>query len=872
MERVLTSIAAIVALFIALIPPLAYLTCVRMADLAALKTATHINARLIGEIASANPLRWETERGKLSALVFQQSSDMRPESKVIRNSRSEVVAEAPLALQWPLITATHAIDVADGRVGAITISRSLRPAIEFTAFLIAVFTAIAAAAFWCLRTLPLRRLRRAIELLVLARERNRVMETTLDAAAVREAAELKKAADEKAEQQATLNSLINSIPDLIYYTDASGVYLGCNAAFATWLGKSAESVRGSTVDAVLTAPEAAVVHEANRKLLDGATALTREVWIDFKGQPVLLEVTNRPLLDANGRLIGLMGIGRDITERKHVEEATRQAKELAETATQMKSDFLANMSHEIRTPMNAILGLSQLVLKTEMSARQRDYVQKIESSGQHLLGIINQVLDFSKIEAGKLDIENREFEVESLLREVTGLMSTRISAKGLEVVLDVAPDVPRSLVGDSLRLSQILINFLNNAVKFTEHGAVAISIGIQEFVGEKMLIRFSVRDTGIGMTREELGRLFQSFHQADSSTSRRYGGTGLGLAISKKLAELMGGQVGVESVPGQGSTFWFTAMAGASTKVEAQTVAPKLVNFNAPARRVLVVDTNDLSRTVTLGMLQCDSLEPAGVSSGENAVAVIERAAQDGQPFDMVYVNSHTSDLDGTETIRRIRALNPTRRPLLVLMALSDSEELQVEARAAGAHDLLLKPIDQFDLLSKTLAALSVDLTPPAETAEPVRGSIVGLDGIRGARVLLVEDNDINQIIATEILAEAGLQVDVAEDGQIALRMVQEKVYDIVLMDMQMPVMDGIQATTEIRRMSCFDSLPIVAMTANAMDQDRQRCLSVGMNDFVSKPFLPDDLWQVLVRWMPNRSAVSLLAGSGTMAPVREPS
>jgi two-component system sensor histidine kinase/response regulator len=567
-----------------------------------------------------------------------------------------------------------------------------------------------------------------------------------------------------------------------------------------------------------------------------------------------------------------MGIGRDITERKHVEEATRQAKELAETATQMKSDFLANMSHEIRTPMNAILGLSQLVLKTEMSARQRDYVQKIESSGQHLLGIINQVLDFSKIEAGKLDIESREFEVESLLREVTGLMSTRISAKGLEVVLDIAPDVPRSLVGDSLRLSQILINFLNNAVKFTAHGAVAISIGIQEFVGEKMLIRFSVRDTGIGMTRQELGRLFQSFHQADSSTSRRYGGTGLGLAISKKLAELMGGQVGVESVPGQGSTFWFTAMAGASTKVDAHPVAPKLFNFSVPAHRVLVVDANDLSRTVTLGRLQCESLEPAGVSSGENAVAVIERAARDGQPFDMVYVDSHTSDLDGTETIRRIRALNLTRRPLVVLMALSDSEELQVEARAAGAHDLLLKPIGQFDLLSRTLAALDVDLTTTAETTELARGSVVGLDGIRGARVLLVEDNDINQIIATEILAEAGLQVDVAEDGQIALRMVQEQLYDIVLMDMQMPVMDGIQATTEIRRMSCFDSLPIVAMTANAMDQDRQRCLSVGMNDFVSKPFQPDDLWQVLVRWVPNRSAASLVAGSGTMAPVRAPS
>jgi len=396
----------------------------------------------------------------------------------------------------------------------------------------------------------------------------------------------------------------------------------------------------------------------------------------------------------------------DVTQRANAERELALAKSAAEVANQSKSEFLANMSHEIRTPMNAIIGLAHLLLKTELTAHQRDYILKMRSSGEHLMGIINDVLDFSKVEAGKLDIEQADFELDDLLDNVASLLTEKCAAKGLDLVFDVAPDVPRHLVGDALRLGQVLINFANNAVKFTERGEVAVSAGVEQRDGQGVLLRFAVRDTGIGLTEEQQGRLFQSFQQADSSITRKFGGTGLGLAISKKLAGLMGGEVGVESEVGVGSTFWFTARLGVGTRAR-------------------------------------------------------PGASQDG------------------------------------------------------------------------CAASSVDL-----------------GAIRGARILLVEDNDINQIVATELLQDAGFVVDVADNGQLALERMEQERYDLVLMDMQMPVMDGIAATREIRRRDHHRKLPVVAMTANAMAQDRQRCLDAGMNDFLSKPFEPEEVWAVLLKWL----------------------
>jgi len=847
MERLLASIAAIVATIIALAPPLGYFMRSRQGDVASVRTEAYINARLVSEIVSVNPNLWEFEQARLESLLSRRPQNKEPERRTVLNAKGDVVAAVGDELAWPLLQEMTDIYDAGRKVGTLAISRSLRPAIEYAAFLAALSIPLAVAVFFCLRILPRRKLRRVVDHLVIERERVRTMENTLDAAALREIAAQKKATEEKARQQATLNALINSMPDLIYYKDPAGTYLGCNDAFARWLGQTVESVRGKTDSDLLGPERAAIVRERDQELLRELKPMLREEWVDFHGKQVLLETVKAPFWDDEGRLIGVMGIGRDITQRKQAEVATREARELAEAATRMKSDFLANMSHEIRTPLNAVVGLSHLVLKTDLTARQRDFVQKMESSAHHLLGIINQILDFSKIEAGKLDLEQKDFELETLLGTVTDVIAQKSSTKGLELVLSVAPEVPQRLVGDILRLSQVLINFANNAVKFTNRGEIVISVNVHKRAGDHVVLRISVRDTGIGMTPEQITRLFQSFQQADTSTSRRYGGTGLGLAISKRLATLMGGEVGVESVLGEGSTFWFTAMVG----VGADRACEQAPSLDLRGRRVLVVDDNDVARTVILGMLQAMTLEPTGVSSGKSAVSAVQWAAETGRPFEIIYVDWQMLEMDGLETVRRIQSLGLEKPPLVVMVTGYGREELQDEAEAIGVLDVLAKPLSPSVLFGTTMAILE-----RRGVARPARGldatvaaGGTSLESIRGARVLLVEDNDINQIVASEILTDAGLIVDIAADGQIALDMVQARPYDIVLMDMQMPVMDGVQATIEIRKLGRFEALPIVAMTANAMEQDRQRCLSAGMNDFISKPIDPEELWRVLLRW-----------------------
>jgi two-component system sensor histidine kinase/response regulator len=589
------------------------------------------------------------------------------------------------------------------------------------------------------------------------------------------------------------------------------------------------------------------------------------------GSVRVLQTHSRIERDATGRAIRMTGAQMDVTELV-------RARDEAGAASRAKSDFLANMSHEIRTPMNAIIGMSHLALRTELTPRQRDYIAKIQQSGQHLLGILNDILDFSKVEAGKLDVESTPFDLDGMMATVSGVVAEKANAKNLELVFDVAPDVPQQLIGDPLRLGQILINYVNNAVKFTEQGEVGIVVRVdslhsaQGSTGPQAVLRFEVRDTGIGLSEEQMGRLFRSFEQADTSTTRRYGGTGLGLAISKQLAVLMGGEVGVRSELGRGSVFWFTARLGLGER-RAPAALP-LVDLRG--QRALVVDDNEHAAAVLGEMLEHMALKVTTVHSGEQAVAAAREASDAGQPFDFAMLDWRMPGMDGLQTAAAIRALALARQPEFMIVTAYGHEEIIQGAQQAGIQHLVLKPVSASVLLDTMMRASHGAAMPMAAPA-PGGARSSALDALRsrrGARILLVEDNDLNQQVAGELLRDAGFAVDIADNGRIAVDMVQAQAgrrpaYDVVLMDMQMPVMDGVTATQLLREDPRHADMPILAMTANAMQADRDRCLAAGMQDFIAKPIEPDAMWLSLARWLQPRAGLGADAAipDGTVAP-----
>ncbi|MCX7794562.1 MAG: response regulator [Thermodesulfovibrionales bacterium] len=675
------------------------------------------------------------------------------------------------------------------------------------------------------------------------------------------AASLRIAMEQEERQVAEerIHLILESTDEGIFGMDTEGCITFVNPAACTMLGYDAEHIIGkhfhtvfqhSHIDGTPYPYDTCLMKTAF--LGEKLHAIDTEVFWRYDGTAIPVEYSATPIYKDN-KVIGSVVSFRDITKRKKAEEALKQAKETAETATKAKSHFLANVSHEIRTPMNAIIGMSHLALKTDLTPKQRDYITKAHSAAVSLLGIINDILDLSKIEAGKFSVEKIPFHLDEVLNNISTVVGSKAHDKGLEVLFDVARDVPMGLIGDPLRINQVITNLMGNSVKFTEKGQITLKIEKVEEKDDRVKIKFSISDTGIGMTSEQVGKLFHSFTQADSSTTRKYGGTGLGLIICKKLVEKMDGEIWVESEYGKGSTFIFTAWFGLTKEKAKKRIVPESIQD----MHVLIVDDNPAAREILSELLRGFTLRPDMVGSGPEAIAAVMNEVKGNDPYQIVFMDWQMPSMDGIEATNRIFSqVPPEKKPAVIMFTAYDTEVVRDQAYKIGIDVFLSKPVSPSSLLDAIVTLFGRD----EETIHKEATSDYDSYSLKGMKILLTEDNEINQQIAMELMESVGAQVTLANNGKESIDILESSpdgTFDVVLMDLQMPVMDGYEATRRLRANPRFDKLPIIAMTAHAMVEEQERTKALGMQDHVTKPIDPETLYKTLMRYYKTTADVS---------------